>query len=97
MALAKLNEWVSLHATEVVTMKVLIGYDGSECADAALDDLMQAGLPATGGAPILSVAGGWLPPAAAAAGGRAAGVREAWPGGARGVGACRTSAQSSAN
>jgi hypothetical protein len=26
-------------------MKILIGYDGSECADAALDDLTQAGLP----------------------------------------------------
>ena len=26
-------------------MKILIGYDGSDCADAALDDLNQAGLP----------------------------------------------------
>jgi hypothetical protein len=26
-------------------MKILIGYDGSECADAALDDLTHAGLP----------------------------------------------------
>jgi len=43
-------------------MKVLIGYDGSECADAALDDLIQAGLPATGEAHILSVAEVWLPP-----------------------------------
>ena len=43
-------------------MKVLIGYDGSECADAALDDLMHAGLPATGEAHILSVAEVWLPP-----------------------------------
>jgi hypothetical protein len=25
--------------------KILIGYDGSECADAALDDLTHAGLP----------------------------------------------------
>ena len=28
-------------------MKILIGYDGSECADAALDDLTQAGLPSS--------------------------------------------------
>ena len=43
-------------------MKILIGYDGSECADAALDDLTQAGLPETGEAHILSVAEVWLPP-----------------------------------
>ena len=43
-------------------MKVLIGYDGSECADAALDDLSQAGLPETGEVHILSVAEVWLPP-----------------------------------
>ena len=48
-------------------MKVFIGYDGSECADAALDDLMQAGLPATGEAHILSVAEVWLPPPAPSA------------------------------
>ena len=29
-------------------MKVLIGYDGSDCAEAALDDLQRAGLPASG-------------------------------------------------
>jgi nucleotide-binding universal stress UspA family protein len=43
-------------------MKILIGYDGSECADAALDDLTQAGLPAEAEAYILSVAEVWLPP-----------------------------------
>lgn len=43
-------------------MKVLIGYDGSECADAALDDLTQAGLPPVGEAHIMSVAEVWLPP-----------------------------------
>lgn len=43
-------------------MKILIAYDGSECADAALDDLTQAGLPAVGEAHILSVAEMWLPP-----------------------------------
>lgn len=43
-------------------MKILIAYDGSECADAALDDLTQAGLPANAEAHILSVAEVWLPP-----------------------------------
>jgi nucleotide-binding universal stress UspA family protein len=43
-------------------MKILIGYDGSECADAALDDLAQAGLPETGEVHIMSVAEVWLPP-----------------------------------
>src|ERR1041385_2871383 len=43
-------------------MKILIGYDGSECAYAALDDLTQAALPSTGEAHILSVAEVWLPP-----------------------------------
>jgi nucleotide-binding universal stress UspA family protein len=43
-------------------MKILIGYDGSECADAALDDLTQAGLPPTGEFHIMSVAEVWLPP-----------------------------------
>lgn len=43
-------------------MKILVGYDGSECADAALDDLGQAGLPASGEVHILSVAEVWLPP-----------------------------------
>ena len=43
-------------------MKILIGYDGSECADAALDDLAQAGLAGSGEVHILSVADVWLPP-----------------------------------
>ncbi len=43
-------------------MKILIGYDGSECAEAALDDLKRAGLPAKGEACILSIAEVWLPP-----------------------------------
>ena len=45
-------------------MKILIGYDGSDCADAALDDLTQAGLPASGECHIMSVAEVWLPPPA---------------------------------
>lgn len=43
-------------------MKILIGYDGSECADAALDDLRHAGLPETGEFHLLSVAEVWFPP-----------------------------------
>lgn len=43
-------------------MKILIGYDGSECADAALDDLRRAGLPENAEAQILSIAEMWLPP-----------------------------------
>jgi nucleotide-binding universal stress UspA family protein len=43
-------------------MKILIGYDGSECADAALDDLVLAGLPATGEFHVMSVTEVWLPP-----------------------------------
>jgi nucleotide-binding universal stress UspA family protein len=42
--------------------KVLIAYDGSECADAALDDLRRAGLPEKAHAIVLSVVEHWLPP-----------------------------------
>ena len=41
--------------------KVLIAYDGSECADAALDDLKSAGLPEELEVRLLSVAEFWLP------------------------------------
>lgn len=43
-------------------MKILIAYDGSECADAALDDLQHAGLPRHAEALVVSVAEVWLPP-----------------------------------
>src|ERR1035437_3480514 len=43
-------------------MKLLVAYDGSNCADAALDDLVLAGLPQTGEALVMSVAEVWLPP-----------------------------------
>jgi nucleotide-binding universal stress UspA family protein len=43
-------------------MKILIGYDGSNPADAALDDLQRAGLPENVEAHIVSVAEVWLPP-----------------------------------
>lgn len=42
--------------------KILIGYDGSGFADAALDDLKNAGLPENVEALVLSVAEVWLPP-----------------------------------
>jgi nucleotide-binding universal stress UspA family protein len=40
----------------------LIAYDGSACADSALDDLTHAGLPETGEALVMMVAEVWLPP-----------------------------------
>lgn len=43
-------------------MKILIGYDGSECADAAIDDLRRAGLPEIAEAQVLTIAEVWLPP-----------------------------------
>jgi nucleotide-binding universal stress UspA family protein len=43
-------------------MKLLIAYDGSSCSEAALDDLMRAGLPDEGEALVISVAEVWLPP-----------------------------------
>ena len=42
--------------------RILIGYDGSHFADAALDDLRLAGLPESVEALILGVAEVWLPP-----------------------------------
>jgi nucleotide-binding universal stress UspA family protein len=43
-------------------MKLLVGYDGSSCADCALDDLQRAGLPREAEAVVLSVAELWLAP-----------------------------------
>jgi nucleotide-binding universal stress UspA family protein len=43
-------------------MKILIAYDGSECADAALEDLKNAGLPKTAEAMVMSLADVFLPP-----------------------------------
>ena len=43
-------------------MNILIGYDGSKSAEAALDDLQRAGLPADVEAEILMIAEVWLPP-----------------------------------
>ncbi len=43
-------------------MKILIAYDGSECSDAALDDLRRAGLPKTAEALVMTLADVFLPP-----------------------------------
>jgi nucleotide-binding universal stress UspA family protein len=42
-------------------MKILVAYDGSECADAALDDLRRAGLPSDAQIKVLAVVENWLP------------------------------------
>ena len=42
-------------------MRILVGYDGSESADAALDDLRRAGLPREGEALIVSVSEVMMP------------------------------------
>jgi nucleotide-binding universal stress UspA family protein len=42
-------------------MRILIGYDGSACATAALDDLRRAGLPRSAEVAILTVSEMWLP------------------------------------
>jgi len=43
-------------------MKILIAYDGSECADAALEDLKSAGLPKNAEARVITLADVFLPP-----------------------------------
>jgi nucleotide-binding universal stress UspA family protein len=43
-------------------MKLLIAYDGSRDADAAIDDLRSCGLPEDVSAEVISVAEVWLPP-----------------------------------
>ncbi len=43
-------------------MKILVGYDGSVCADAALSDLVHAGLPGEAEAVVFSVSELALPP-----------------------------------
>lgn len=43
-------------------MKVLVAYDGSACADAALEDLRRAGLPPDTEVVVISVADSWLLP-----------------------------------
>lgn len=45
-----------------VAMKILIAYDGSHGAEAALDDIARCGLPPSGDALVVTVAEVWLPP-----------------------------------
>jgi nucleotide-binding universal stress UspA family protein len=42
-------------------MKILIAYDGSSCADLALEDMRRAGLPRQAEAMVLSVSELWMP------------------------------------
>lgn len=44
--------------------KILVGYDGSDCAESMLDDLQRAGLPPEAEVCVMSVAEVWLPPPA---------------------------------
>ena len=50
-----------------MTMRILIGYDGSESADAALDDLRRAGLPREVEVLIVSVSDGLVDPSSSIA------------------------------
>ena len=43
-------------------MRVLMAYDGSPCAEAAVEDLGRAGLPAEAELLLVSVTETWLPP-----------------------------------
>src|SRR5688572_26476306 len=48
-------------------MKILIAYDGSDCANAALEDLPRAGLPRVAEVLIMSVADVFVPPSSSPA------------------------------
>lgn len=43
-------------------VRILVGYDGSPCANTALDDLSRAGLPRNAEVIILTVSEVWMPP-----------------------------------
>src|SRR5580765_7108451 len=43
-------------------MNIVIAYDGSEYAEAALNDLTRAGLPSEASAHVVSAADVWFPP-----------------------------------
>jgi hypothetical protein len=43
-------------------MKILVAYDGSECADAALEDLTRAGLCADEEVLVMALADVFVPP-----------------------------------
>jgi len=43
-------------------MKILIGYDGSDCANAALEDLGRAGLPTDAEVTVMTAVDVFIPP-----------------------------------
>ena len=43
-------------------MKILLAYDGSDCTQAALEDLRSAGLPAEATVKVVAVLETWMPP-----------------------------------
>jgi hypothetical protein len=51
------RERISIQRQMTKIMKILIAYDGSECSDSALDDLLYAGLPINAEAQVIAVAG----------------------------------------
>jgi nucleotide-binding universal stress UspA family protein len=55
-------KWKGVWEMKAEKMKLLIGYDGSACAEAALDDMLMAGLPSEAFATVISVAEEWMPP-----------------------------------
>jgi nucleotide-binding universal stress UspA family protein len=57
-------------------MKILVAYDGSDCADAALDDLQRAGLPDAVEVVVMSVTEIWLPPPSSLEDGEASAERQ---------------------
>src|SRR6266511_3263114 len=67
-------------------MKILIAYDGSECAESAIDDLKRAGLPRRAEAIVLTIAEELFPAPTSIGGvattfGRKRRIRWRWPGG----------------
>jgi len=78
-------------------MKILIAYDGSDCANAALEDLPRAGLPRVAEVLIMSVADVFLPPSSSPAPPLPAevpmAVQRAWAQAADAVDAARALAQ----
>ncbi len=51
-----------LRARRGMYMRILIAYDGSQCAHAAIKDLRRAGLPDSAEAIVLCIAEQWFPP-----------------------------------
>lgn len=60
-----MDEWSFAHAARGnfmnKRMRILIAYDGSACADKAIEDMLHAGLPSQAEALVMSVEEKWLP------------------------------------